>query len=104
MSEQILSDLIKLTLQLILIGVAGGAVSWFYSSIQKQRELRISLLKEFAALQGRFVSLRFRFNSFHVEWKGARNKENHPLNEEEIRKERWAHFKKRVKCLESFIA
>jgi len=104
MSEQILSDLIKLTLQLILIGVAGGAVSWFYSRIQKQRELKISLLKEFAALQGRFVSLRFRFNSFHVEWKGARNKENHPLNEEEIRKERWAHFQEACEMLGEFYS
>lgn len=65
MLDQIAADLIKLTLQLILIGGVGGAVSWFYSRIQKQRELRISLLREFAALQGRFVSLRFRFNTFH---------------------------------------
>lgn len=104
MPEQTLSDLVNLTLQLALIGVAGGAVSWFYSRIQKQRDLRISLMKEFAALHGRFVSLRFRFNSFHIEWKGSRNKTAHPLNEEEIRTERWSNFQEACELLGEFYS
>ncbi len=100
MTEQI----IKLIFQLLLIGVVGGAISWFYSHIQKQRELRISLLKEFASLQGKFVSLRFRFNSFHIEWEGQRNSNNHPLNKEESRKERWLHFQEACELLGEFYS
>jgi hypothetical protein len=102
MVEQLAADFLKLLLQLLLLGVVGGGVSWYYSKIQKQRELRISLLKDFASLHGRFLSLRFRFNSFHIEWKGTRSPANHPLTEDEKRKVRWAHFEEACALLGEF--
>jgi hypothetical protein len=45
-----MTDTVKLAMQLVMLGVLGGAVSWYYSKIQKQRELRITLLKDFSHL------------------------------------------------------
>lgn len=92
MTTDLATELLKLTLQLLLLGVLGGAVSWYYSRIQSEHALRVSLLRDFASLHGRFLSLRFRFNSFHVEWPGPRNSRNHPLEEDERRQEQWRHF------------
>jgi hypothetical protein len=47
---------------------------------------------------------RFRFNSFHIEWRRGRGKETHPLNEEEIRHERWSHFQEACNLLGEFYA
>ena len=91
-AQQVIADGIRLLLQLIILGVVGGGVTWFYTHLQKRRELRRDLLRDFSSLYGRFLSLRYRFNSFHIEWSGSRNPENHPLAEDERRLERWKHY------------
>lgn len=102
MVEGLFNEVLKLTLQLILLGIAGGGVSWYYSKIQQRRELRTSLLRDFASLHGRFLSLRYRFNSFHVEWRGSRSAANHPLTDDEIRLLRWEHFEEACALLGEF--
>ncbi len=101
-TQKIISDCILLLLQLIILGVVGGGVSWFYTRLQKRRELRRDLLKDFSSLYGRFLSLRYRFNSFHIEWSGTRSPENHPLTEEERRQERWRHFEEACALIGEF--
>ena len=54
MEAQFFTDFTKLFMQLVMLGVLGGGISWCYSKILKQRELRVSLLKEFSHLHGRF--------------------------------------------------
>jgi len=50
--QNIIADGIQLLLQLIILGIVGGGVSWFYTRLQKRRELRRDLLKEFSSLSG----------------------------------------------------
>ncbi len=63
------SELIKLLFQLVILGILGGAVSWYYSKVQKNREIKIQLIKEFSEIQGNFLKLRFEYNTFHLTWK-----------------------------------
>lgn len=100
--QQLITDVVRLILQLIILGVFGGGVTWFYTSLQKHRELRRNLLRDFSSLYGRFLSLRYRFNSFHIEWSGARDIDNHPLTEEECRLERWKHYEEACALLGEF--
>lgn len=89
-------------MQLIILGIAGGGISWFYTRMQKRRELRRDLLRDFSSLYGRFLSLRYRFNSFHIEWSNNRSPENHPLNENERRQEMWKHFEEACALIGEF--
>jgi hypothetical protein len=102
MSHKLTLDIVELLLQLIVLGIIGGGVSWYYSKVQKQRELRIALLREFTGLHGQFLSLRYRANSFYFEWKGPRSSANHPLTEDEMRKARWTHFQESCALLGTF--
>lgn len=85
-------ELIKVIFQFLLLGIIGGAITRYYSKLQKDREARTSLLKEFASIHGKFISLRYRYNSFHVLRKEYEAQTTHPLNEEEIRLKRWEFF------------
>jgi len=92
MSLNIMDELVKSLLQLIVIGVFGGAVAWFYSRLQKNWELKIRVLRKFSEIHGRFIALRYEFNSFYIQWKGKRSAKFHPLSEDEMRVERWKYF------------
>ncbi len=98
----IFADIIRLFLQLIFLGVVGGGVSWFYTRLQKTRELRRDILKEFSSLYGRFLSLRYRFNSFHIKWSNNRSPANHPLNENERKQEKWKHYEEACSLIGEF--
>lgn len=102
MSEGIKLEFLRFAIQLLIVGILGGAVSWLYSRVQKNREIRISILKEFASLHGRFVSLRFQVNSFHVKGRGARSA-NHPLNSEEMRVKSWEQFQTACSLIGEFV-
>jgi len=93
-------DIVKLFLQLGIIGVLGGAVSWFYSKIQKSREFRYELVKELAKTQGGFLALRYEYNTFHLTWNSnqimqvAKN-----LDVESINKLKWEKYERACELL-----
>lgn len=100
--QELVIEFGRLLLQLVVLGILGGAITWFYARLQQHRDIRRDLLREFSALYGRFLSLRYRFNSFYVEWSGSRNPENHPLTEDERRRERWKHYEEACELLGQF--
>jgi len=101
-AQNFIAECIRLLLQLIIFGIVGGGVSWYYTRLQKRRELRRDLLKDFSSLYGRFLSLRYRFNSFHIKWSRFRSPNNHPLTEDERRLERWKHYEEACTLLGEF--
>jgi len=99
-----LIEFYKLALQLVVLGVLGGAVTWFYSRQQRRREMRNALLREFADTHGQFIALRFRYNSSQVTWGRDPEHGTHPLNAEELRLERWDCFSEACSLLGKFQA
>jgi hypothetical protein len=97
------SEIIKLVFQLFILGILGGAVTWYYSRLQKNREIRISILKEFASLHGRFISLRFQANYFYVEWRDGREASTHALSDEERRIEKWKQYQSACSLIGEFV-
>lgn len=55
-------DLVKFLMQFVVIVVAGGYVSKYYSSIQKEKEAKQSIIHEFSEIFGQFIALRFKVN------------------------------------------
>jgi hypothetical protein len=102
MVEKFASELLGLVPQLLVLGVLGGAISWLYSKQQKERELKIASLREFASIHGKFISLRYRYNSFHIEWENSRGKDSHALSSEEMRLERWKNFEEACNLIGEF--
>jgi hypothetical protein len=49
-------------MQFVVIVVAGGYVSKYYSSIQKEKEAKQSIIHEFSEIFGEFIALRFKVN------------------------------------------
>jgi len=98
----ITNELIKYFLQLMVLGLLGGAITWFYSRLQKYHELRLRILKEFATLHGQFIALRYEFNSFYIEWHSKRSARFHPLTQDEIRIERWHYFQRACRLIGEF--
>ncbi len=96
------NEIAKYVLQLLVLGVLGGGVTWFYTRLQKNKELRLRVLREFALLHGKFIALRYEFNSFHVQHHGKRSPKFHPLKEDEIRVERWKYFQQACRLIGEF--
>lgn len=94
MTINLTDELIKSILQLMILGILGGLVTWFFSHLQKNREIQLQLLHDYSRLHGHFVSLRYEYNSFYIERDGKRSAKFHPLTEEEMRQERWKYFQK----------
>jgi len=89
-----INTLISMLLQLLVLGVVGGGVSWFYANLQKKKELKLSVLRNFSSIHAQFISLRYEYNSFHVDKGGKRSPEFHLLTDDEARKNKWALFQK----------
>lgn len=100
---EILRQLLGYAGQLLVLGVFGGAVTWFYARLQRNRDLRLQLLRDFASLHGRFVALRYRANSFYVQWSEDRSPTTHPLSDEERRLERWKLYEETCELIGEFI-
>jgi len=49
-------------MQFIVIVVAGGYVSKYYSGIQKEKEEKQEIVREFSEIFGHFIALRFKVN------------------------------------------
>ena len=96
------NEVLKYVLQLIVLGVFGGGVTWFYTRLQRNQDLRLRVLREFALLHGKFIALRYEFNSFYVRHHGKRSPQFHPLNESEIRVERWKYFQQACRLIGEF--
>lgn len=85
---------ISMLLQLLILGIVGGGVSWFYANLQKKKELKFSVLKEFSSVHAQFIALRYEYNTFHVSKSGKRSPKFHLLNNDEIRQNKWVLFQK----------
>lgn len=78
-------DLVKFLVQFIVIVVAGGYVSKFYSDIQKEKEVKQNLIHEFSEIFGHFIALRFKVN-VHL-YKHENNNLHYSLaSEEDLKK------------------
>lgn len=96
-------EIIKLFIQLIVIGILGGAVSWMYSKIQKNRELRIQLIKELTKIQGDFLQLRYEYNTFHITWNNdCIERVALEMSIDEIIKLKWIKYEKSCALLGEF--
>jgi hypothetical protein len=96
------TELLKTTVQLLLLGVVGGAVSFFYSKRQKNRELKISTLERIADLHGRFLALRYEYNSFFIQWRGRESTTKKRLSTEDIEKQKWACYTRACQLVGEF--
>lgn len=99
---QLLNEIAKFLLQLLFIGILGGAVSWFYSKLQKAREMRIQIIREFSELHGQFIALRYEYNSFHIKWKGKRSADHHPLDDNQANIEKWKCYQRACSLIGRF--
>lgn len=102
MTINLTDKLIEALIQLFVLGVLGGGVAWLYTRFQRNRELRLQVLREFASLHGRFLSLRFLFNSFYIEWPDQRRADFEPLADDEVRKEKWRCYQEACNLLGEF--
>lgn len=102
MTLNLIDEIVKILLQLVVLGIIGGAVAWFFSQLQNKKELRLSTLREFSKLHGDFIALRYEFNSFYIQWEGEHVSEFHPLTEEEQRVERWKYYQESCHLLGEF--
>ena len=95
-------ELMKTMFQLILIGIVGGGVGFFYSQLQKNRELRISTLQRVADLHGRFLALRYEYNSFFIQWGRRELIANQRLSTEEIGRHKWLCYEQACQLVGEF--
>ncbi len=102
MTFDLADRLIDALIQLLVFGILGGGVTWLYARLQRNRELRLQVLREFSALHGRFLSLRFRFNSFYIEWPDQRRADFQPLGDSDLRAEKWRCYKEACNLLGEF--
>lgn len=101
-SALLLNEIIKFFLQLIIISILGGAVSWFYSKQQKNREMRTQILREFSEIHGQFIALRYEYNSFHVKWQGKRSVVYRLLNDSQVDTEKWGCYQRACSLIGKF--
>lgn len=91
--SEILGQAIKSIIQLIILGIIGGWISRFYSTLQKNREIKINLIKEVARIQGKFLSLRYEFNTLHVKWNSEKIKKiAQGFDDDELKKIKWQYY------------
>lgn len=102
MTINLTDKLIEALIQLLVLGILGGGVAWLYARFQRNRELRLQVLREFASLHGRFLSLRFQFNSFYIDWPDQRRTDFRPLTDDEVRKEKWRCYQEACHLLGEF--
>lgn len=62
-----INDIIKLVLQLLIIGVAGGAVTFYYTRLQKNRELVFNLINQTSTIHTDFLALRYKYNVLFID-------------------------------------
>lgn len=96
------TELLKTTFQLLLLGVVGGGVTFVYSKLQKNRELKISTLQKLAELHGRFLALRYEYNSFFLQWRGRENTAKQRLIEEDVEKQKWLCYTRACQLVGEF--
>lgn len=56
------NEILKLILQLLILGIIGGAITFYYNKLQKNREIIISIVNQISAIHTDFLSLRYKFN------------------------------------------
>jgi len=90
---ELMIELIKVILQLILLGIIGGWFSWLYTKWQKNREIKINLIKELSEIQGKFLTIRYKFNAFHINWeKGGIMKIAEAIKDKELVQLKWKYY------------
>ena len=100
--DTLTTELLKTTFQLLLLGVVGGRVSFVYSKLQKNRELKISTLQQLACLHGRFLALRYEYNAFFLEWRCRESTAKRRLREEDIEKQKWTCYARACQLVGEF--
>ena len=94
-----LFELYKVFLQFFMLAVLGGWISWYYTQLQKRKELKVDLTKEYSRLHGSLIALRFRYNSFYVRWKDMPDGQQHILDENQIKREKWKLYEEACRLI-----
>lgn len=94
-----INDIIKLILQLIIIGIAGGAVSFYYNKLQKNRELLFSLINQTSTVHTDFLALRYKYN---VLFSDTGNPIKTILPPADIDKLKWKYYEEACLLLSKF--
>ena len=90
---ELMVEVIKVILQLILLGIVGGWISWLYTKWQKNREIKVNLIRELSEIQGNFLTIRYKFNTFHVNWgKDKIMKVAEGIKDKELEQLKWKYY------------
>jgi len=101
--SEIIGLAVKSIIQLVVLGIIGGWISWFYSKLQKDREIKINLIKEATRIQGKFLSLRYEFNTLHVKWNNNKIKKiAQGFEEEDLVKLKWKYYEEACELIGEF--
>jgi len=95
------NEILKVTIQLFILGILGGGITWFYAKIQKNRDIRIKLIQEFARIQGDFLTIRYEFNTFYLK-RGTDEIMPIIINLPELETLKWQKYEKACSLLGEF--
>ena len=93
------NEIIKLIFQLIILGIVGGGVTFYFNKLQKNKEIIISVLNQLSSIHTDFLSLRYKFNVFFTE---AGKPIQSILSPEEIDKLKWKYYEESCFLLSKF--
>lgn len=84
-----IAEVSKLLLQLIILGVVGGGVTFYYNKLQKNREFIFSIINQSSTIHTDFLALRYKYNVLFTE-SGKPLKSL--LSVEEVNKLKWKYY------------
>jgi hypothetical protein len=93
------TEIIKLLLQTVILGIIGGAITYYYNKLQKNRELTIHLSNQLASVHTDLISLRYKFNTLFTEiGKPIRS----IMDDNEISKLKWKYYEEACVLIAKF--
>lgn len=88
-----ISEFFVAVIQLVFLGMIGGWFSRRYSKMQKNREIKIDLIRELARIHSKFLSIRYEYNTLFLTWGKEEVKSvARDFNEEELKNLKWRYY------------
>ncbi|OXB23353.1 hypothetical protein B0A80_11685 [Flavobacterium tructae] len=92
-------EIIKILLELFIISIIGGAITFYYNKLQKNREILLSLIDQISSVHSQFLSLRYKYNVlFTIPGKPISN----ILNIDEVNKLKWEYYEEACILISKF--
>jgi hypothetical protein len=93
------ADVIKLILQLVILGIIGGGVTFYYNKLQKNREFVFSIINQVSSIHTDFLALRYKYNVLFTE---SGRPIQSILSNDEINKLKWKYYEEACLLLSKF--